>query len=55
MEEAEPALSKHTNYMKKMHKHILTIVEELMECGYDRLITFAHGDAKPNNFMFRSV
>ena len=27
----------------------------LSECGYERLISICHGDAKPNNFMFRNI
>ena len=34
---------------------ILQIIEVLEHSGYENLITFAHGDAKPNNFMFRSI
>jgi len=41
--------------MKKMHKHIVKVIDVLMSCGYEKLITFAHGDAKPNNFLFRKV
>ena len=33
MEDCEPALSKHTRYMRKMHKHILGVCSELLECG----------------------
>ncbi|XP_059096049.1 uncharacterized protein LOC131890667 [Tigriopus californicus] len=55
MEEAEPGLAKQTAYMKRMHKHILKVIENLENCGFDRLITLAHGDAKPNNFMFRKI
>ncbi|CAM6053922.1 unnamed protein product [Sphagnum tenellum] len=55
MEEAEPALARHTGYMKRMHRHILKVVESLEGCGYQSLITLAHGDAKPNNFMFRRI
>lgn len=55
MEETEPGLAKQTAYMKRMHKHILKVIENLENCGYDRLITLAHGDAKPNNFMFRKI
>jgi ferredoxin-NADP reductase len=29
------------------------LIEELENCGYEKLVTLAHGDAKPNNFMFR--
>lgn len=31
------------------------IIEVLETSGYENLITFAHGDAKPNNFMFRNI
>jgi hypothetical protein len=31
------------------------IIEVLEHSGYENLITFAHGDAKPNNFMFRNI
>lgn len=55
LEEAEPALKKHAAYMKKMHKHILSVIENLERCGYEKLVTLAHGDAKPNNFMFRKI
>ena len=49
------ALTSHTGYMKKMHKHILKVMKVLSECGYERLISICHGDAKPNNFMFRNI
>lgn len=55
LEDAEPVLQKHTGYMKKMHKHILKVIETLENCGYEKLVTMAHGDAKPNNFMFRKI
>ncbi len=55
LEEEEPELAKHTGYMRKMHKHILKIIERLETCGFERLITLAHGDAKPNNFLFRRI
>ena len=41
--------------MKKMHKHILSLIKVLDHCGYEKLITICHGDAKPNNFMFRNI
>ena len=55
LETTEPTLSNHTGYMKKMHKHILKLVAVLDQCGYEKLITICHGDAKPNNFMFRNI
>jgi thiamine kinase-like enzyme len=55
LEEAEPVLSSHTGYMKKMHKEILKVMKALDQCGYEKLITICHGDAKPNNFMFRNI
>ena len=55
LEVQEPALAGHAGYMKKMHKHILKIIEVLEASGYENLISFAHGDAKPNNFMFRNI
>ena len=27
----------------------------LERCGYEKLVTFCHGDAKPNNFLFRNI
>ena len=27
----------------------------LDKCGFERLITICHGDAKPNNFLFRNI
>ena len=24
-------------------------------CGFEKLITICHGDAKPNNFLFRNI
>ena len=27
----------------------------LENCGYEKLVTFCHGDAKPNNFLFRNI
>ena len=41
--------------MKNMYKHILTVVDTLEQCGFDKLTTFCHGDAKPNNFLFRNI
>ena len=55
LEEAEPKVSNHTGYMKNMYKHILTVIDTLERCGYDKLLTFCHGDAKPNNFLFRNI
>ena len=54
MEDADPDLRMHTGYMKKMHKHVVKVIEALENCGYEKLLSLAHGDAKPNNFMFRS-
>ena len=53
MEDADPDVRLHTGYMKKMHKHIVKVIEALENCGYEKLLSLAHGDAKPNNFMFR--
>ena len=55
LEDTEPVLSVHTEYMQKMHKHILRVMKVLLECGYERLISICHGDAKPNNFLFRNI
>lgn len=55
LEDAEPKLAGHTGYMKNMHKHVLTIISTLEHCGYENLLTFCHGDAKPNNFLFRNI
>ena len=55
LEEAEPKIASHTSYMRNMYKHVLKVVETLENCGYEKLITFCHGDAKPNNFLFRSI
>ena len=55
LEDSNPALSYHTEYMQKMHKHILKVMKVLDKCGYERLISICHGDAKPNNFMFRNI
>ena len=55
LEDAEPKVSNHTGYMKNMYKHILTVVDTLEKCGFDKLTTFCHGDAKPNNFLFRNI
>ena len=54
MEDADPDVRLHTGYMKKMHKHIVKVIEALENCGYEKFLSLAHGDAKPNNFMFRS-
>ena len=35
--------------------NMFQIIEVLETSGYENLITFAHGDAKPNNFMFRNI
>lgn len=51
----EPKLERHTTYMQNMHKHILSVVGMLENCGYEKLVTFCHGDAKPNNFLFRNI
>ena len=55
MEEADPDVRLHTGYMKKMHKHVVKVIEALENCGYEKFLSLAHGDAKPNNFMFRYV
>ena len=55
LEDSNPALSYHTEYMQKMHKHILKVMKVLDKCGYERLISICHGDAKPNNFLFRNI
>ena len=55
LEDCEPKVKSHTGYMRNMYKHILTIIEALEGSGYDKLLTFCHGDAKPNNFLFRSI
>ena len=53
MEDADPDVRLHTGYMKKMHKHVVKVIEALENCGYEKFLSLAHGDAKPNNFMFR--
>ena len=47
--------TKHTLLYDNLTSKILQIIEVLEHSGYENLITFAHGDAKPNNFMFRSI
>ena len=27
----------------------------LENSGFEKLVTFCHGDAKPNNFLFRNI
>ena len=36
-------------------QHILSVIGMLENCGYEKLVTFCHGDAKPNNFLFRNI
>ena len=38
-----------------LYRHILKVMKALDESGYERLISICHGDAKPNNFMFRNI
>ena len=49
MEDADPDVRLHTGYMKKMHKHVVKVIEALENCGYEKFLSLAHGDAKPNN------
>jgi len=51
----EPKLERHTTYMQNMHKHILSVITMLENSGFEKLVTFCHGDAKPNNFLFRNI
>ena len=44
-------VSESTHHLLNMFQ----IIEVLETSGYENLITFAHGDAKPNNFMFRNI
>ena len=30
-------------------------MSSLDNCGFEKLISICHGDAKPNNFMFRNI
>eukprot|EP00096_Caligus_rogercresseyi_P007282 TRINITY_DN250_c0_g4_i1.p1 TRINITY_DN250_c0_g4~~TRINITY_DN250_c0_g4_i1.p1 ORF type:complete len:526 (-),score=116.81 TRINITY_DN250_c0_g4_i1:519-2096(-) len=53
LEIKEPALKSHTVYMKKFGRYILKIIHILEQSGYEKLLTLCHGDAKPNNFLFR--
>lgn len=55
MEAVQPDLARQVAFVARMHRHILAVVEDLENCGYERLITLAHGDAKPNNFLFRKI
>ena len=34
---------------------LFSVMKSLGSCGYEKLITICHGDAKPNNFMFRNI
>uniref|UniRef100_A0A0K2T6X4 CHK kinase-like domain-containing protein n=1 Tax=Lepeophtheirus salmonis TaxID=72036 RepID=A0A0K2T6X4_LEPSM len=53
LEAKEPNLKSHTIYMKKFGRFILKIIQVLEKSGYEKLLTLCHGDAKPNNFLFR--
>ena len=55
MSAVHPALARQVAFVARMHRHVLAVVENLEECGYERLVTLAHGDAKPNNFLFRKI
>lgn len=41
--------------MRKMEKYLLKILSVLENSGVANLSTLCHGDAKPNNFMFRKI
>ena len=36
-------------------QHILSVITMLENSGFEKLVTFCHGDAKPNNFLFRNI
>ena len=55
LEETDPELKHITSYMRKMEKYLLKILKVLEKSGVANLSTLCHGDAKPNNFMFRKI
>ena len=34
---------------------VFSVMNQLDKSGYERLISICHGDAKPNNFLFRNI
>merc|ERR1711892_1594243 len=55
LEETDPELKNITSYMKKMETYLFKILKVLEDSGVRHLNTLCHGDAKPNNFMFRKI
>merc|ERR1711892_860325 len=55
LEETDPELKNITSYMKKMETYLFKILKVLEDSGVRHLNTLCHGDAKPNNFMFRMI
>merc|ERR1711892_1010703 len=55
LEETDPELKNITAYMKKMETYLFKILKVLEDSGVRHLNTLCHGDAKPNNFMFRKI
>ena len=55
LEESDPELTNITSYLRKMETYIFKILKVLDGSGVSSLNTLCHGDAKPNNFMFRKI
>jgi len=55
LEIKDPSLSNYTNYLAKTEKQIIKILQKASKCGIDNLATLCHGDAKPDNFLFRRI
>ena len=55
LEETDSELKNITSYMKKMETYLFKILKVLDDSGVANLNTLCHGDAKPNNFMFRKI
>jgi len=55
LEISDPALTNYTGFLSKLQTNLFGIFKVLNTSGLENLLTICHGDAKPDNFMFRKI
>jgi len=55
LEICDPSLTSYTGFLARIAENLFGIFKELNTSSLEKLLTICHGDAKPDNFMFRKI
>jgi len=55
LEVSDPSLESYTGFLARIEQNLFGIFKALNTSGLEKLLTICHGDAKPDNFMFRKI